>query len=102
MQTRFKITVTSKENQTSEMTRELLKSKVNPTEMKVGIKTLKSLRNGKVLIETNTKEDLEMLGKDINDKCGDKLEAHIHKARNPRLVIINIPEDTTDNLKTHY
>jgi hypothetical protein len=98
--TRLKITVTSKENQTSEMIRELLKSKVNPTEIKVGINNLKSLRNGKVLIETNTKEKLEMLGKDINEKCGDKLEAHIHKLRNPRLVIINVPEDiTTDNLE---
>jgi ribosomal protein L7Ae-like RNA K-turn-binding protein len=98
--TRFKITVTSKENQTSETIRELLKSKVNPTEIKVGINTLKSLRNSKVLIETNTKEEMEILGKDINEKCGDILEAHIHKLRNPRLVIINIPEDiTTDNLE---
>jgi hypothetical protein len=93
--TRFKITVTSKEIQTSEIIRELLKSDVNPTEIKVGIKTLKSLRNGKVLIGTNTKEELEMLGKDINLKRGDKLEAHIHKLRNTRLVIINIPEDIT-------
>lgn len=97
---RFKISVTSKENQTSEMIRELLNSKVNPTEIKVRINTLKSLRNGKVLMETNTKEELEMLGKDINEICGYKLEAHIHKLRNPRLVIIKIPEDiTADNLE---
>jgi hypothetical protein len=89
--TRFKITITSKENQTPVRLRELLKSKVNPSEIKVGINTLKSLRNGKVLIETNTKEEMETLGKDINVRCGDKLEAHIHKLRKPRLVIINIP-----------
>jgi hypothetical protein len=79
---------------------ELLKSEVNPTQRKVVINTLKSLRNGKVLIETNTKQEMEMLVKVINEKCGDKLETHIHKLRNPRLVIINIPEDiTTDNIE---
>jgi hypothetical protein len=91
--TRFKITVTSKENQTSEMIKETLKSKINPTEIKVGINNFKVLRNGKVLLETNTKEEMETLGKDINTKYGDKLETHIHKLRNPRLVVINIPHD---------
>jgi len=97
---RFKITVASKENQTSESIKELLKSLVNPIEIKVGINAFKLLRNGRVLLETNSKEEMETLGKDINAKCGDKLKTHIHKLRNPRLVIINIPEDiTTDNLE---
>jgi len=30
---------------------------------------------------------------DINDKCEGKLDANAHKLRNPRLVIINIPEE---------
>ena len=98
--TRFKITVTSKENQTSETIKEMLKSKINPSEIKVGINNFKVLRNGKILIETNTKEELETLGKDINTKCGDKLETHIHKLRNPRLVVINIPDEiTTENFE---
>jgi hypothetical protein len=93
--TRFKITVTSKETQTSEMIRELLKSKVNPTEIKVGINIFKSLINGKVFIETNTKVEMETLRKDINVKCGGKLQAHIHTLRKGRHVIINIPGDIT-------
>jgi hypothetical protein len=53
-----------------------------------------------VLIETNSKEEIEALEKDINTKCGEKLEANIHKLRNPRLVIFNIPEDiSTGNLE---
>jgi len=71
--TRFKITVTSKENQTLETIKEIFKSKINPTEIKVGINNIKVFRNGKVLIETNTKEEMETLGKDINTKFGDKL-----------------------------
>jgi hypothetical protein len=98
--TRFKLTVKSKENQSSETINGLLKSKINPTEIKVGINTFKSLKNWNVLIETNSKEEIEAPWKVINVKCGDKLEANIHKLRNPRLVIINIPDDiSTENLE---
>jgi hypothetical protein len=66
----------------------------------VGINTFKSLTNGKVLIETNSKEETKVLEKDINAKCKGQLEANIHKLRNPRLVIFNIPEDiSTENLE---
>jgi hypothetical protein len=84
---RFTITVTSKDNQTSETIKEILKTNINQTKIKVGINALTTLRNGRVLIETNTKEELETLGKDFN-KCGDRLETHIHKIGNPRLVIL--------------
>jgi hypothetical protein len=46
-----------------------------------------------VLIETNSKEEIEALENDINAKCQEKLEASAHKLRNPRLVIFNIQED---------
>jgi len=59
----------------------------------VGINKYKLLKNGKVLIETNTKQEIEVLEKDINTKCGGELEANVHKLRKPRLVVYNIPED---------
>ena len=66
----------------------------------MGINTFKSLKNGKVPIETNSKEEIEALEKDIKAKCGSKLEVNIHKLRNPTLVILNIPEDiSTGNLE---
>jgi len=83
----FKLTVTVKGNQSPETIKGLLKSKINPTEIKVGINTFKSLKNGKVLIETNSKEEIEVLEKDINAKWEGQLEANIHKFRSPRLVI---------------
>jgi hypothetical protein len=43
-------------------------SKINPNEIKVGINTFKSLKNGKVLIQTKNKEEIEALVKDINAK----------------------------------
>ena len=59
------------------------------------ISTFKSLKNGNVLIETNSKEEIEALKKDINVKCEEKLDVDIHNLRNPRLVILNILEDNT-------
>jgi hypothetical protein len=45
--TRFKFAVKSKENKSSETVKGLLKSKINPTEVKVEINNFKSLKNGK-------------------------------------------------------
>jgi hypothetical protein len=75
-----------------------LKSEIKPAEIKVGINTFKSLKNGKVLIETNSKEEIEALEKDINAKCGGKLEVNIHILRKSRLVFLNIPEDISTEI----
>ena len=43
---------------------------------------------------------IRYLGEDTNDKCRDRLETHTQKLRNPRLVILNIPDDiTTSNVE---
>lgn len=97
---KFKLTVKSKENQSPEIIKGLLKSTINPTAIKVGINTFRTLKNGNVLIETNSKEEIEALEKDINAKCRGKLEANVHKLMNPRLVVLNIPEGiSTGNLE---
>ena len=61
--------------------------------MKVGICALKSLRDGRVIVETKSKEYVELICTNINDKCSHLLEANIQKPRNPRIVIYNIPEE---------
>ena len=95
-----RLTVKSNEHIRPETIKGLLKSKIKPTEIKIGINTFKSLKNGQVLIETNSKEEQEALEKDINAKCEGKLEANAHKLRNPRLVIFNIPEEiSTGNVE---
>ena len=55
---------------------------------RVGINTLRTQRNGQVLIETSSREELEAIEKDRKEKCGDKLEVSVHKWRSPRLVIL--------------
>jgi FtsZ-binding cell division protein ZapB len=94
--TAFKMTVRSRGEQSPDSIKQLLKTNINPGEIKVGVKTFKSC-NGGVIIETNSKEEIEALGKEIRAKCGTKLEVRVHTRRKPRLIIINVPEDISTN-----
>ena len=51
----------------------VVKTNINPTTMKVGVKSLKSMKDGRVLIETGTSEEATFLGSSIRDKCGNDL-----------------------------
>jgi hypothetical protein len=87
------MTVKSIGNTTQEKATELLKAKINPTEIKVGINKFKLLNNGNIIIGTNTKQEIEALEKEIISKCRGELEANVHKLRKPRLIVYNIPDD---------
>jgi hypothetical protein len=89
----YKITVLAKDNQTAETTKQMLKAHINPTEIRVGVHSLKALKDGRVLIETNSSAEADTLTKNIRDKCGDKLEANVNKPRAPRMKIHNVPEE---------
>ena len=69
-QDNYKLTVSSMNSQSPDEIKGILKATINPTTIKVGIKSIKSLRNGRVQIETGSKEESEKLTKDINEKCG--------------------------------
>jgi len=92
---RYKITVKSRDNQPADAVKEIIKSCIDPVDMKIGIRTFKGLKDGKVLIEADTKDDIEILNTQIRDKCGDRLEANVQKRRNPRIIVYNIPEEVT-------
>ena len=57
----------------------------------MGIESVKTLRDGRVQIETGSVQDAETLTNSIKKKLGDKIETHIQRPRKPRLKIINIP-----------
>jgi hypothetical protein len=79
----YKLCVKSKNNQSTEYIRTLLKSKVNPTQMKVGISALKTLKNGKLLIESDKKGDLDDVFKKISDVCGKQIESYVPNSKTP-------------------
>jgi len=59
----------------------------------VGINSLKTLRNGTIQIETGSNKEVDILTKEINEKCEGILEAKLHTPRKLKLVIYNVPED---------
>ena len=59
----------------------MLKSNINPTEIKVGIGSLKTLRDGRVQIATGSIQEAETLTKNIKDKVGDKMETNKKTAK---------------------
>jgi hypothetical protein len=63
--------------------------------MKVGISTFKALKDGRILIEAGSKEEIEKISANIEERCGNELEANVQELRHPRLLIYNIPEDIT-------
>ena len=83
------------DNKTAEEIKKLLRTKINPVNTKIGIRTFISLKNGNVLIETDKKEETETLNTQIRDKYGDRLEVEVQNRRNPRLIIYNVPDAMT-------
>jgi len=63
--------------------------------MKVGLRTFKELKDGRILIEAGSKEEIEKISTSFTEKCGKELEAKVQELRNPRLEIYNIPKDIT-------
>ena len=74
---KFKITLRTKRTHTPEVINNLLKEKVNLIEIKVGIQSLKPLRDGRVMIEVGSKKEMESLEEGIREKCGEELEINI-------------------------
>ena len=54
---KFTLTLRTKDNHTPEEIIKVLKEKLNPVELKVGITSLKTRKDGRVLIEASSKTD---------------------------------------------
>ena len=73
---------------------------MNPTEMKVGVSTFKSLKNGNLMIQAGSRNDMEVICRNINEKCGKEMEAKGSKLWNPRMIVYRIPEEAQEeNIK---
>jgi len=68
---------------------------VNPAEIKVGITSLRTMRNGRVLIETGSKTEINLLGDKIREECAETLVVNMQTLRKPRMIILNTPTEVT-------
>ena len=59
------------------------------------ITSLKMLRDGRVMIQASSRNEIEALGNKIEETCEEKHEVTIPIRRIPRLVLLSIPEDIT-------
>jgi hypothetical protein len=91
----YKITLKVKDNsQSPEQIKLQLKKNINSAEIKVGIKTLNTLWDGRIIIETGSEKEINSLSSAISTCC-EQLEIIKHKLRKPRLIIYNISEEIT-------
>jgi vacuolar-type H+-ATPase subunit I/STV1 len=74
---RHRLTVKPTDSKSAEEIKKLIRRKIDPVNMKIGIRAFKSLKNGNVLIEADRKEEIEMLNTQIRDKCGGQLETNV-------------------------
>jgi len=92
---KFKLTDTTKRTYTPNEVQNSLKEKVRLTDIKVGVQSLKALKDGREIIEVVSKKEMELLEEGFRERCGEELETNILKPRKPRLVILNTPSEIT-------
>ena len=68
---------------------------MKPLELKVGITSLKKLKDGRVLIEASSKTDINIMGNKIREKCAETMAGNMQTLRKPRMIIINTPIEKT-------
>ena len=91
----YKLMLKSKLNESPEAMKVLMKRHINPTELKVGVNSFKALKDGRIMIESRKKEDIEVLSREIEKQCSQQIEVNIPKLRNPNVIIFNVPDDVT-------
>jgi tellurite resistance protein len=93
---RYRITLKPKEeNITPEQIKSQLKKSIKLTDIKVGIKAVKSIRDRGLVIETDRLEERNILSTEIINRLGEKLDIIQHKLRKLRVIICSVPEEIT-------
>jgi len=87
--------VKPRHSQSTEEIKRLIKSKIDPVNTKIGIRTFKSLKNGNFLDAADSKEEIETVSSQIGNICVDQAEINLQKGRKPRLIIYNLPDAVT-------
>jgi len=78
-----------------------LKRNINPTDVKVGITAIRTIRERRMLIETGSEEEMNKINSEIETKLGERVEVTMHRLRKPRLIIYNVPEEIKTQKVAH-
>lgn len=99
------VIIKPKNNQNSKQTKEYVQKNVNPSSIKATVKEVKEIRNGGIIIKTNTKEEVQRLKEISEEKLNKNYTVEISKMKLPRLALIGSrkkyeKEELLDELKT--
>ena len=93
---RHRITLKPKETTTTqEQKKSQLKNCINPTEIKFGIKAVKTFSDRCLIIETESEEESNIVYTEIRNKLGENVDINLNKLRKPRIIIYSVPQETT-------
>nr|XP_049697162.1 uncharacterized protein LOC126054695 [Helicoverpa armigera] len=85
----------SDHTKTSEETKTLVQKIVCPEEMKLKVRGLRKIRNGGVIISTETKDDILKLKQTVESSTS-ALTVDEPRKRKPRIIIIGVPTDMAE------
>lgn len=82
----------------SEVTKDLVKKNINPIELNMGIKRVKKVNKGGLLMELDSQGDYEKLEMElqVNENLKDRLTVKKSEKTNPKMIIYNISPDIND------
>jgi hypothetical protein len=88
------ITIYPKKEQNSDDTKRDIQNIIKPRDIKVGISAVRKIRNGGILVETDTKEEESMLMDTLmkNKKLDEGYEVGKPKKRKPQIIIYGVDE----------
>jgi hypothetical protein len=95
---RYKITLKAQGiRQSQEQMKLQMNKNINSTVIKVRIKTFKTLRRGRILIETGSEREIRSLSYAISTKGIEPLEFIEHQLRKPKIIIYLSRRITKEN-----
>jgi hypothetical protein len=77
-------------------TENLIKTSVKPLELKIGVKRVKNIRDGGILVECRSEEECEKLAKEIESKTRG-VTAHKPKKTQPKIVIKGVNSEIQES-----
>lgn len=80
------------QEQTSNTTINDIQTRIDPTKLAVGINTMKSTRDGGVVISCTDKKSMETMKNKVIEELGDKYTINMTQLKNPRAIVVGVEE----------
>lgn len=77
-------------------TKETVCKSLNPSELGVGIKQLKEIKDGGILIKCNTREEIDKIKKAADKKLNENYNIRTPTQKNPKIKIVDINDQMSD------